>query len=192
MADTARRSFSYGCRDEYRFVAQMMAGGDSVRLLLSDTTLNLPHVVSASAAKYGEGPYVYWSKGEEALLETPDRSFTGCVSDEGGAGWQEAKRQGVRFRAIGQEPGWILDVHERDSITVLADYGESRYRFPSVEPEVNRSAGQTIYRIETDANGVTIVIEDEPCRDGMSGWPYEASVSLTLDGRDYQGCGRWL
>jgi putative lipoprotein len=187
-----RESFSYSCGGEYHFVAQMMGGGDSVRLLLTDTTLTLSRVVSASGARYGDGPYVYWSKAEEASLGTPDRSYTGCLSDEGGPGWQEAKRQGVRFRAIGQEPGWILDVHESDSISVLVDYGESRYRFPTVEPDMDRGAGRTVYRTESDANHITVVISDEPCRDAMSGWPYEATVRMTLNGREYQGCGRQL
>ncbi|MGH7549551.1 MAG: MliC family protein [Gemmatimonadota bacterium] len=191
-AGTGPASFSYGCGDEYRFVAQMMNSDDSVRLLLPDTTLMLPHVVSASGARFSEGEYTYWSKGDEARLEIPGRSFTGCVSDEGGTGWQEAQARGVDFRAIRQEPGWILDIHEGDSITVLADYGESRYRFPSVEPLVDRDAGQTVFRVDAEVHRTTIVIEDEPCRDAMSGWPYEATVSMTVDGREYQGCGRWL
>ena len=188
---TAGQSFSYGCADEYRFVAQMMEDGESVRLLLPDTTLTVRRVDSASGARYGDGPYIYSPKEDEASIETPDMSFTGCVSDEGGRSWEEAKARGVRFRAVGQEPGWVLDIHASDSITVLADYGESRYGFPYAEPEEDPGV-QTVFRIETDAHQATIVIENEPCRDGMSGWPYETSVSMTLDEREYRGCGRWL
>jgi putative lipoprotein len=187
-----RSSFSYGCGDEYRFVATMEDGGESVRLLLPDTTVNLPHVMSASGARYGEGPYVYWSQGEEAGLDTPERTFTGCVSDEGGPAWREAKARGVRFRALGQEPGWILDVREDGAIDVEADYGEAVYHLPPADPAVDPGAGRTIYHIETEAHRATIVIDDEPCRDAMSGWPYETTVSLTLDGREYRGCGRRL
>lgn len=185
-------SVSYGCADEYRFVATIEDGGQSVRLLLPETTLTLPHVVSASGARFSEAGYTFWSKGQEALLETPERSFDGCISDEGGPGWREAKARGVRFRALGQEPGWIVDIHEADSITVLADYGENLHRFPSVQPEVDRGAGRTVYRTVAGGHRATIVIQDEPCRDAMSGWPYEATVTLTLDGREYRGCGRWL
>jgi putative lipoprotein len=185
-------SFSYGCGGEYRFVALVEDGGESVRLLLPDTTVTLPHVVSASGARYGEGPYVYWSQGEEARLETPEQTFTGCVSDEGGPGWRDAKARGVRFRALGQEPGWILDVREDGGIDVEADYGEAVYHLPPADPEVDPGAGRTVYRIETEAHRATIVIDDEPCRDAMSGWPYETTVSMTLDGREYRGCGRRL
>lgn len=191
-AAAAEPSSSYGCADEYRFVATIEEGGESVRLLLPDTTLSLPHVASASGARFSEAGYTYWSKGEEALLETPGRSFTGCISDKGGPGWQEARARGVRFRAVGQEPGWIVDIHEADSITVLADYGETRHRFPSVQPEVDRGAGRTVYRTGAAGHRATVVIENEACRDAMSGWPYEATVRMTLDGREHRGCGRWL
>lgn len=166
---TGPSSFSYGCGGEIRFVATIENGGESVRLLLPDTAVTLPHVVSASGARYGEGPYIYWSHGQEALLETPERTFTQCVSDEGGPGWRDAKARGVRFRAVGQEPGWILDVREWTA-----------------------GAGRFVYRVETEAHRAAIVIDDEPCRDVMSGWPYESTVSMTLDGREYRGCGRRL
>lgn len=185
-------SFSYGCGREYRFVATMENGGQSVRLLLPDTSVTLAHVVSASGARYGEGPYAFWSHGEEAQLETPGQTFTGCLSDEGGPAWQEAKVSGVLFRAIGQEPGWLVNVQADGRIDVQTGYGEAVYHLPPVEPEVDGGSGRTVYRVETEAHRATIVIEDEPCRDAMSGWPYEATVSMDLDGREYRGCGRWL
>jgi putative lipoprotein len=185
-------SRSYFCQEEFRFVAQFEEGLDMVRLLLPDTTLTLPPVVSASGARYDDGTYGYWAKGDEALLEMPGRSYTGCVSDEGGPGWRDAKARGVRFRAVGQEPGWLLDVQADGAIDVEADYGEAVHHFPPVEPEVDPGAGRTIHRIETEAHRATIVIDDEPCRDAMSGWPFEATVTMVLDGREYGGCGRWL
>lgn len=188
---TEPASFSYGCGGEFRFVARLKGGRESVRLVLPDTALTLPRVVSASGAKYGEGPYVYWSHGEKARLDTPRRSFTDCVNDEGGPGWLDAKARGVRFRAVGQEPGWILDVRRDGGIDIQADYGEKVFSLPPSEPETDR-ADRTAYRVETEAHRAAIVIEDVPCRDAMSGWPYESTVSMTLDGREYQGCGRWL
>ncbi|HET9581806.1 MAG TPA: MliC family protein [Gemmatimonadota bacterium] len=195
-ADTASSatkpaSFSYGCGDEFRFVARLKDGGESVRLLLPDTALTLPHVVSASGAKYGEGPFVYWSQGEKARLDTPRRSFTDCVNDEGGPGWLDAKARGIHFRAVGQEPGWILDVRRDGGMDIQADYGEIALSLPSSEPETDR-AGRTAYRAETESHWAAVVIDDVPCRDAMSGWPYESTVSMTLDGREYRGCGRWL
>lgn len=187
----ASESFSYDCDREYRFVAQVLAVDEAVRLILPDTTVTLPRVVSASGAKYGEGPYTYWSKGDEASIETPAASFTGCLSDEGGPGWREAKARGVRFRAIGQEPGWILDIRGDGGIDVQADYGETVFSLPPSEP-VAGPGGRTVYRVEGEAHRVMIVIADMPCRDAMSGWPYESTVSMILDGREYRGCGRWL
>jgi putative lipoprotein len=192
LPDGLEATFSYGCNREYRFVAQILEGGESVRLILPDTTVTLSRVDSASGAKYGDDPYVYWSKGDQATIETPQASFTDCTNDEGGPGWMEARQRGVDFRAVGQEPGWLLDIHEEDSIALMTDYGQAHYRFPPVEPETEGRAGRSVYRIETEAHRATIVVDDEPCRDSMSGWPYEMTVLLTLDGREFDGCGRRL
>ena len=125
-------------------------------------------------------------------LPTRSRQPGVSSSDHGGPGWRDAKARGVQFRAVGQEPGWILDVREDGGIDIEADYGEAVYHLAPVDPEVDPGAGRTVYRVETEAHRATIVIDDEPCRDVMSGWPYEATVSMTLDGREYRGCGRRL
>lgn len=189
---TVPSSFSYGCGGEYRFVATVQENGGAVRLLLPDTTVTLPQVEAASGARYAAGSYGYWSQSEEARLETPERTFTGCISDDGGPAWREARARGVRFRAVGQEPGWLLDVHEDGAIDVEADYGETVVHFPPSSPASDAVAGRTVYRTETEGHRATVVIEDGACRDAMSGWPYETTVSLDLDGREYRGCGRWL
>ena len=188
---TVSESFSYDCDREYRFVAQVLSPDEAVRLILPDTTVTLPRRISASGANYHEGPYTYWSKGDEASIETPGASFTRCLSDEGGPDWRGAKARGVRFRAIGQEPGWILDIRGDGGIDVQADYGETVFSLPPSDP-VSGPGGRTVYRVEDEAHRVMIVIADMPCRDAMSGWPYESTVSMVLDGREYRGCGRWL
>ncbi|HKY60214.1 MAG TPA: hypothetical protein VJP59_04305 [Gemmatimonadota bacterium] len=185
-------SFNYGCDREFRFVARVDPGGGSVRLVLPDTTISLPRMVSGSDTTFSDGTFTYRAKGDEASIETPGASFTGCVSDEGGPGWRDAAGRGVDFRAVGQEPGWVLDIHDGDSIALTTDYGQAHFVFPPVRPEVYTGAGRTVYRIETEAHRATIVVLDEPCRDSMSGWPYETTVSMILDDREFDGCGRQL
>lgn len=41
----------------------------SARLVVAGTTYELPHVVSASGARYAAGKVVWWNKGREATLE---------------------------------------------------------------------------------------------------------------------------
>jgi uncharacterized membrane protein len=49
------------------------------------------------------------------------------------------------------------------------------------------------WQATTEAHELLLVeIEDRACTDVMSGEIYPASVTATLDGRDYSGCGRDL
>lgn len=113
------------------------------------------------------------------------------VPDGGPAGRSEAAGQGgADFHAVGQEPGWLLDIYEGERIEFVGDYGETRIVTPAPAPDGR--GPRTTYEIETDAHALTIVILDQPCRDAMSGAPFPATVTVTLDGREYRGCGRAL
>lgn len=87
------------------------------------------------------------------------------------------------FRAIGQEPGWIVRIYP--DITVYeAEYGERRVTVNT--PEVEDIGGGRRY--VTDA--LIVEIMDTACSDAMSGAEYPASVIITEEGRaPLQGCG---
>ena len=117
----------------------------------------------------------------DASADTPTRSQTI---------WAEAQRQGVDFRAVGNEPGWVLDLFEADRIRFVYDYGQQEAVVPAPEPTV--AAEQTVYHAETEAHTLTVTITETPCTDTMSGERFETTVTVELDGRAYRGCGRSL
>ncbi|HUP00228.1 MAG TPA: YbaY family lipoprotein [Gemmatimonadota bacterium] len=111
--------------------------------------------------------------------------------DDSGAGvWEDARLRGVDFRGLGQEPGWTLEIDEEKSILFVGDYGAVRREVPAVEPTVEGTV--TTYDVTTESGRLTVVIEDAPCRDVMSGEPFDATVAVVLDGRLLMGCGRPL
>ncbi|MGE0740611.1 MAG: COG3650 family protein [Hyphomonadaceae bacterium] len=103
--------------------------------------------------------------------------------------WPDARAAGVDFRAVGQEPGWIADIYQRDRIRVLLDYGQSVTDFPLPIPTY---PAEGAIRYETQRDGRTLVINVRrfPCADAMSGEPYPATVELVVDGRTLSGCGK--
>jgi uncharacterized membrane protein len=103
--------------------------------------------------------------------------------------WETARAAGVDFRAVGQEPGWIVDIYAQDRIVALIDYGETRLEFPRSEPTYPVE-GAT--RFESQANGHTLAItyRRAPCADAMSGEPYPSTVEVVIDGRTLNGCGK--
>jgi uncharacterized membrane protein len=104
--------------------------------------------------------------------------------------WHQAKLRGVAFRAIGQEPGWLLEITNGEEILLITDYGQNRNSYPYVEPIVYQEERRTQYVLEN--YGVTVEIRGERCTDVMSGEEFEVSVSIIMTDRRLEGCGRAL
>ncbi len=103
--------------------------------------------------------------------------------------WEDARAQGVDFRAVGQEPGWLLNIYQQERITLDWDYGQSSATFPLTEPTYPVE-GQTRYDASANGKTIAVVIRRFPCEDAMSGAPFPSTVEVTIDGRTLQGCGR--
>jgi uncharacterized membrane protein len=103
--------------------------------------------------------------------------------------WHKAKLRGVAFRAIGQEPGWLLEIKNGEEILLVTDYGKNRKAYPYVDPQEDKAARQTVFQVN---DATSVLIEGKPCSDTMSGESFETTVTVTLDDRVLQGCGRAL
>lgn len=104
--------------------------------------------------------------------------------------WQKAKLRGVAFRAIGQEPGWLLEITNGEEILLVTDYGDTRTSLPYVEPVVHQQERRTEYRLPD--HDTVVEIRGEPCTDSMSGEQFPVSVSVISRDRMLVGCGRAL
>ncbi len=104
--------------------------------------------------------------------------------------WHKAKLRGVSFRAIGQEPGWLLEITTGTEILLVTDYGETRTAYPYVEPELDQEHRRT--RFVTGDGAVEMLIEGKNCQDVMRGERFAVTVTVTLGERRLAGCGRAL
>jgi uncharacterized membrane protein len=102
----------------------------------------------------------------------------------------EASRRGIDFRAVGQEPGWYLEIDNERSMHLVYDYAE-RTATTAVPAPVVRDE-EVAYTAVTDAHRLAVVIEPRPCSDSMSGQRFPRTVTVTIDGRTLRGCGRSL
>jgi len=184
------KTYVYECSDGYGFVARVQ--GEKVWLFLPGKTISLPHVPSGSGAKYSEDQITYWSKGDEALLEIGRDKHTKCMNNRAKAIWEDAKLSGVDFRAIGNEPGWNLEIIMRDRIVFVGNYGQNRYKFITTGPSIDQQARTTVYEVQNDTHEMSVIIVGRRCRDTMSGEAFETTVTVILDGKKYQGCGKAL
>ncbi|HEX6107659.1 MAG TPA: META domain-containing protein, partial [Gemmatimonadales bacterium] len=142
----------------------------------------------ASGAKYVSAGTTFWSRGELATLETPDGSRPDCRGRPAATPWEEAALLGVEFRAVGQEPGWLLDIDEGRWLRYVGDYGSTRAFAPA--PRRDSAGGTVTYRARSEGRELTVEIREAPCRDVMSGEAYSHTVTVRLDTSEVHGCGR--
>lgn len=70
----------YRCDGGKGFTAAWNQPGDKVKVTAGGTTKSLPHAVSGSGARYSDGTYEIWGKGEGAMLSGfPGGPYKNCV-----------------------------------------------------------------------------------------------------------------
>lgn len=143
---------------------------------------------TASTAFLGAlgGATVDAARGGSMTLVSP--GGTRLTFERGLDAWDEARQRGVTLRAVGQEPGWTLEVAAGRQIEFVTNYGERRVVAP--DPGATRDGSRTVYHAVTEAADLRIVVSDEACSDAMSAAPYPLTVAVTLGGETVTGCGR--
>jgi putative lipoprotein len=128
--------------------------------------------------------------GTEALLEIDGEQYPGCVEDRRRSIWADARLRGVTVRAVGNEPGWQIEITDGGQIHFLFDYGQREALVPTPEPVVNAAARVTVYHAVTSDYDLLVEIEVLACTDSMSGEEFSRTVTVEFEGRVFYGCGR--
>ena len=165
-------------------------GPGEMALWFDDRYLILSQVRSASGTKYEEGDVVFWSKGEEVTLEAAGVRYSDCRLNHYRAPWEDARRRGVEFRAVGNEPGWHLEVRGEQNLLFVGDYGATRVMFTEIV--TTEDTEQLYYEAQDDGNRINVTVTETFCTDTMKGNEFPYTVLVQLNSRSYQGCGRAL
>jgi uncharacterized membrane protein len=168
-------------------------GEEAALLLLPDGARRLPHVRSASGARYAaDDGTEFWNKGDEAMVIVDGVERRGCRSDPMAAVWESARVRGVDYRAVGNEPGWHLEVVDGGRTRFVGDYGELVVEFDTPPPADGGAAGAIDYVWREGDRQMTIRLRREPCSDTMVDVDYPLRARVEFDGRVFEGCGRAL
>lgn len=163
---------------------------DATTLSWSGRTLVLPQTVTASGERYAdEHGNEFRSKGDSALLILSGRPQVQCTSADSPSPWTEAAERGIAFRAVGNEPGWWVEVGSgaAPAMNAVLDYGERSLEIARAQPGGNGYSGST-----ADGVAVRLSIERRACEDGMSGEAFDARAELRVGDNTYTGCGAFL
>jgi uncharacterized membrane protein/heat shock protein HslJ len=97
---------------------------------------------------------------------------------------------GIDFFASGNEPFWSLDMDSEDSTRIFFLNPNSGVKeFVTPLPFIDTVNKIIVYRF---SEGFTLTVNRGVCINGMSGERNEFSAILNVDGKDYNGCGRYI
>ena len=164
--------------------------GEALRLSGSFGDRTLTHEPSGSGARYADGRGTeFWGKADEAMLTLDGERQPDCQRSAAASPWETARARGAAFRAIGNEPGWSVEVAsgDRPALHAELDFGARRIEVTSAAATAEGWRGET-----ADGSEVVLEIRREECRDTMSGQAFPASARLRVGDASWRGCGRFL
>ena len=178
-------TYVFVCADGNRVVVRAEEGFAWV--FIHAGTLRLPAVLAVAGTAYSDNRFELHIDGEYAHLG-PHGALQACRNDQRAATWERAKLEGADFRAVGNEPGWNLEIRGGDRAILITDYGATRIEIPLPKPLVDAKNRMTRW----DSGDMVVEVRGYPCRDDMSGEQFGAQVKVTWRGRTFSGCGRAL
>ena len=98
--------------------------------------------------------------------------------------------QPLKVTAHGNAPGWQLEIPERGNrirFTLGDDVGN--YRYGKLGPTLYTATNTHVYRVLDKSHVMSVFVKSQQCTDSATGKPHEVTVIVSLDGKDYYGCG---
>lgn len=132
----------------------------------------------------GQGDVIQYARGRMApsecvrILEGQHRILT------------ERRAAGIQWRALGQEPGWIVDVTADGGLEAQLDYGQRRITTPPANREGEN--GTTRWTAQTEAGSLDLTVTRGACNDTMSDDRFWFTATLVVDGQTLRGCAQPL
>lgn len=106
--------------------------------------------------------------------------------------WEKAREDGIVFRAVGNEPGWLIEVAQDDSIKFINHSGEMEIKVPVDDIWFGPDGEDRIYYVENEVIPFQLIVMKKRHEDTMSGevFPYQARVIFPE--KSYTGGGKML
>jgi putative lipoprotein len=129
---------------------------------------------------------------QTAAITIAGRALANCSNDPRAAVWEAAKLRGVSYRAIGQEPPWLLEIDRDNGFLLTIGYADSSHRLPYSEPVYDTQQRTSRFRSQAQGERIVITVTAESCRDSMSGETFSSRVEIEWREQLLRGCGRAL
>ena len=180
------RAYFWECDRDVTLVMLNLLDEKSVGLEIHCESHQLPQVVAASGAKYSDGDFTFWSKGETATFQRGTGPEVACREVRAKSLVEDARVRGVLYRGIGNEPGWTVEIGPNDRLQLVTDYGEKKLEFAGAT--VANDDGSMVYAAKAGDDAIKVSVKQEACMDDMAGTTFDHSMVVEHGGKTLRGC----
>lgn len=183
------RAYVWECADGQKLVMRNLFRERAIAIDFHDGTRRLDQTVSASGTRYADAVVVFWTKGSAATLERQGAPAVKCEERRAESLREDARARGVTFRALGNEPGWVLEAGPGTSLSWTTNYGELRYDFDAAQKSTSGNA--TTYSAQQGTNAIKATLQAGRCVDDGE-IEYDHVAVVEFEGQQFRGCGSRL
>jgi putative lipoprotein len=184
------RAYVWQCTDGQTLVMRNLLREKAIAIDFHDGTRRLDQTVSASGVRYADSVMVFWTKGSTATLERQGAPAVQCEERHADSLREDARARGVVYRALGNEPGWTLEIGPASKLSWTTNYGQDRYDFEQSQA-TTMPDGTGVYTAQKDAVTLKATVKAERCVDDGE-VEYDHVVTVESGGQTYHGCGTRL
>lgn len=181
-------AFYYQCNNGFGFPAQGNENSITVFLKSGPRKLSDNHV--EQGFHYSSGNITLQGVGDQAYFNDGKQRYQ-CQIDRRKSQWEDAKYRGADFVAMGNEPGWKLELSLTGDMFYIGSYGTESFRIETPKPTHGKN-GPLVFAAQNSEHSLWLSIDKKPCVDSMKGEQFDASVSLVVDDKPLTGCGMIL
>lgn len=192
MSPGVLRAYVWQCDGGLRVHMRNLLREDAIVVEFDGQAHRLPHVISASGARYSDGSLTFWTKGDTALLERAAQPLLHCRELRAESLRADARERGVVFLGYGNEPGWSLEIGADGRLRFVTDYGAEQHEFARSAVRGGETDGVTVFSAGPDGARLEVSVSRQDCADDMSGEPFEYRMTVEYGGRTLHGCARAL
>lgn len=184
------RAYVWECADGQTLVMRNLFREKAVAIDFHDGTRRLDHVISGSGAKYADAVVTFWTKGSTATLERQGTAPVQCEERRAFSLREDARARGVVYRALGNEPGWVLEVGPASRMSWTTNWGQDRFDFEQAQV-TTAPDGAILYTAQQGDVSIRASIKAERCVDDGE-VEFDHVVTVESGGRTLRGCGTRL
>jgi membrane-bound inhibitor of C-type lysozyme len=186
----ALRAHVWACADGQKLVMRNLFREKAIAIDFHDGTRRLEQTVSASGTRYADAVVTFWSKGGSARLERQGAPAVQCEERRVESLREDARVRGVRYRAVGNEPGWELEIGPGTTLTWITNFGEQRYDFAAAQATV-AADGASVFTAQQGTSAIRATLRPETCVDDGE-VEYDHAATVEFEGATFRGCGNRL